>query len=207
MKTTRRAGSTTCGESRHLPSNDAELVRRARRGDEHAYTEIVERYGEDLYRLACSLVGNAADAEDVVQETFSGAFARIRLFEQRSSVKTWLASILVRQAARCRRTRWRKRTVPLGRERTDSGTEDEGGGDPQGAVPAAKESDNPDARLDVLTMLDALEPIHREVIVLRELQGLSYDEIAEVLDVPRGTVESRLFRARRTLKEKFAGDY
>ena len=189
-----------------MASNDAELVRRARLGDEHAYSEIVERYGDDLFRLACSLVGNAADAEDAVQETFFGAFAKLRLFEERSSVKTWLVSILVRQAARCRRTRWRKRTVPLGRDRTDSGTGEEEGA-PQGFVPAAPESGRTEARLDVLAMLDALEPIHREVLVLRELQGLSYDEMAEVLGVPRGTVESRLFRARRTLKERFGSEY
>jgi len=177
-----------------LRSSDADLVRRARRGDAAACHEMVDCYGAYLYRLAFSLVGNAADAEDVVQETFLGAFQRLRTFEGRSSVKTWLSRILVRQAARCRRFRWRRKTVSL------DGFKEA----PQRLLrnKAALMETVSDIRMDVMAMLETLSPIHRQVIVLRELHGMTYEEIADVLGAPRGTVESRLFRARQALRER-----
>jgi RNA polymerase sigma-70 factor (ECF subfamily) len=146
---------------------------------------MVDRYSAYLYRLAFSLVGNAADAEDVLQETFAGALRHLRDFEERASVKTWLSRILIRQAARCRRSRGRDK-VP--------GT--------LGNTTAASAQNRSDARMDVWAALEALSPDHREVIVLRELQGMSYEEIAEILELPSGTVESRLFRARQVLRER-----
>lgn len=172
------------GETEHLHPTDADLVRRARRGDQAACRELVDRHAPYLYRLAFSLVGSAADAEDVVQETFSGAFRQLGTFAERSTVKTWLIQILVRQAARCHRSRRRHETVSL--EPLSEGREGE---------PA-------DVRMDVLAALDALAPMHREVVVLREMEGMSYEEIARALGIPRGTVESRLFRARQELKER-----
>ena len=177
-----------------MRSSDADLVRRARRGDEAACHEMVDCYGAYLYRLAFSLVGNAADAEDVLQETFLGAFRHLRIFEGRASVKTWLSRILVRQAARSRRFRSRHKTVSL--ESLEKA--------PQKLLrnKAAFVETASDTRMDVMAVLETLSPIHREVIVLRELQGMSYEEIADVLDAPRGTVESRLFRARQMLRER-----
>ena len=172
--------------------SDVDLVRRARDGDETAYHEMVDRYAADLYRLAFSLVGNAADAEDVLQETLLGAFRHVRNFQERSSVRTWLSRILVRQAARCHRSRARHKTVSL------HGLPDTS----QALVTDKTASGEPDTRMDVVAMLAALSPMHREVIVLRELEGMSYEEISDVLAVPRGTVESRLFRARQVLKER-----
>ena len=174
---------------------DADLVHRARHGDETAYHEMVETCAPYLYRLAFSLVGNAADADDVLQETFSGAFQSLRRFEGRSSVKTWLAAILVRQAAKFRRSRGRHRMISLNKISEESKALHTA----RRAVPSKTESDT---RLDVLAVVQTLIPIHRQVIVLRELQGMSYDEIAGILGVPRGTVESRLFRARQELKER-----
>jgi len=178
-----------------LQSADDDVVRRAKAGDEDAYRELVERYAPGLYRLAFSLVGNAADAEDVLQETFVGAFRHLPRFEQRASVRTWLSRILVRQAARHHRTRARLRAVRR-----------EGPAGSIGRSDVERLEDRPveetETRIDLLGALDALEPIHREVLSLREFQGLSYQEMAEVLGVPRGTVESRLYRARQALKEK-----
>ena len=174
-----------------LRSPDADLTRRARDGDEAAWHEMVDQYGAYLYGLAFSLVGNAADAEDVVQDTFSSALRHIRDFEGRSSVKTWLSRILVRRAARCHRSRARHEAVPFDARSPRQGS------DTRGSAENAS-----DARMDVLAVLGTLSPEHREVIVLRELQGMSYEEIAGVLAVPRGTVESRLFRARQILREQ-----
>ena len=180
-------------ETERLGLTDGDLVRRARQGEEAAYHEMVDRYGPELYWLALSLVGNAADAEDVLQETFSGAFQHLRVFKQRASVKTWLSRILVRQAARCHRSRRRHRMTSLESvaETPKAVLRNEGSGEA-----------GSDARMDVLAALETLPEIHREVVVLRELQGMTYAEMAEVLGVPPGTVESRLHRARQALRER-----
>ena len=177
-----------------MQSTDSELLTRARRGDADAYQDILDRYADGLYRLAYALLGNAADAEDALQETLLGAFRGIERFEGRASLKTWLSRILVKQAARRRRSRKRSAALPL------HGLAGEGASPADGS-PSGREG-TVALRMDVLAALDALGPHHREVVALREFQGMSYDEIAGALGVPRGTVESRLFRARQVLRER-----
>jgi RNA polymerase sigma-70 factor (ECF subfamily) len=182
-----------------------ELVRRSRRGDGGAFHALVDRYAQSMFALAHSLVGNAADAEDVVQETFAGAFRGIERFEERASVKTWLTRILVNQANRLRRDRSTRRMTSLDAPASGSG-DDADGGEAMAAndVAASRPSTvaGVDAKMDLAAMLQTLSPDHRQVIVLREMEQLSYDEIAEVLNVPIGTVESRLFRARGELRQR-----
>jgi len=152
-----------------------------------AFHELVDRHAAYLYGMAASLVSNAADAEDAVQETLAGAFRGLRSFREESSVKTWLTGILVRQAARqARGGRHAARSINQEAARE------------QAAVPGTPKAD---IRMDVQAALLGLRADYREVIVLRELQGLSYEEIAQALGIPTGTVESRLFRARRELQE------
>ncbi|MFO7957851.1 MAG: RNA polymerase sigma factor [Candidatus Brocadiia bacterium] len=165
---------------------DEQLLRQARQGDTAAFHELIDRHGENLFRLAYSLVGNRADAEDVAQETLMGAFEYMHGFEERSSVKTWLTRILMRQAARCHRRRGRKHEEPIGT--------------PDAWADDAPPDESARRRMDVRGALDRLSPDHREVVVLREFEGMSYSEMAEALDVPQGTVESRLYRARQELK-------
>ena len=195
--------STPCrdlrGETAHLGSTNQDLLRRARRGEEAAYHEIVDGHGTRLYRLAYSLVGNAADAEDVLQETFAGAFRHLGKFGERSSIKTWLSRILVRQAARCHRHRARRTAGSLEHLAEPSGR-------PVGGGSAARPESEADTHMDIRAAMQALQPAHREVIALREFEGMTYEEIAEVLAVPRGTVESRLFRARQELRKQLS-DY
>jgi RNA polymerase sigma-70 factor (ECF subfamily) len=148
-----------------LGASDWQLVRRARGGDLAAFHELVDRHAATLLGLATMLVGNAADAEDVVQETFAGAFRGLGGFRGDSAVKTWLTRILLRQAA--------------------------------GAA-----TERADTRMDLAAALADMSQEHRQVLVLRELQGLSYDEISRILNVPRGTVESRLFRARKAMQDR-----
>jgi RNA polymerase sigma-70 factor (ECF subfamily) len=179
------------------PPDDAALLRQAQRGDPSAFGELIERHADRLYGVARSLVGNAADAEDVLQETFAGAFRSAASFRGEASVKTWLTRILVRQAAMHRRARkkWRFMSIFRG---------DNQGSEMELTTPGAKQSSSEvDSSLDVPVMLAELSPEHREVIVLRELEGLSYEQMAEMLGVPRGTVESRLHRARQELKQRF----
>ena len=132
------------------------------------------------------MVGNAIDAEDVLQEAMAGAYRGLAKFESRSSAKTWLTRIVITQAAKFRRKRRRDPKEPV--------DESIGANDRSGSAV--------DARLDLQAALSKLSPEHRQVLVLREIEQLSYDEIADVLKIARGTVESRLFRARGELKRR-----
>jgi RNA polymerase sigma-70 factor, ECF subfamily len=129
------------------------------------------------------IAGQAADAQEVVQETFLSVVEHLREFRQESSFKTWLVRILVRQAARSyRRREPRVRSMEPGMPEMEN------------AEPV------PGVKMDVLAALEALPAEQREVMVLRELQGMKYEEMAQILDVPQGTVESRLSRARAAMR-------
>jgi RNA polymerase sigma-70 factor (ECF subfamily) len=169
----------------HVAPDDAALLRQVHRGESPALAELIRRHAPYLYGIARSLCGNEHDAEDLVQEVF---VATLRAkFRGESSVRTWLVAILVRRAAMLRRSKLRQ---PLRMDSTPDVTTRAGS-------PAS------DAKADMAAMLEALSPEHREVIVLRELQQMSYDQIALVLSIPRGTVESRLHRAREQLRLRF----
>jgi RNA polymerase sigma-70 factor (ECF subfamily) len=181
----------------HEPDSDMELVRRVRQGDEAAFRRVVDIHGPRLYLLAVSMLGNPEDAQDAVQETFVGAFRGLRGFQGRSTVKTWLTRILMNNVADLRRRGHLRKTLPF-----DEAAEQ------LGAPPAwqVTETGRADMRMDIAAVVGRLPEEHRAVIVLREMHGMTYEEIAAALGVPRGTVESRLFRARQKLKE-ILGDY
>lgn len=178
-----------------LPS-DADLLRRAGHGEGGAFRELVERHGRYLFGIARSLTGNRAeDADDLMQETFVAVLGAAKKFRGDAAVKTWLVSILVRQAALARRKQARfPRLV-----RDDATPEPDPRQTTRSSGPAT------DAKIDLAKMLEVLSIEHRQVIVLRELEQMSYEEMAKALGVPSGTVESRLFRAREELKKKFKG--
>jgi RNA polymerase sigma-70 factor (ECF subfamily) len=163
---------------------DAELAARAAGGDAEAFHALADRHSDRLFRLAVALVGNSADAEDVLQETLIGAYRGLKSFQGRASVKTWLTRILVNQAAKFRRGK--RRAEPIS----------------ESQAAATGGAAGVEAKIDVQAALAELSAEHRQVIVLRELEKLTYEEMAEVLDVPQGTVESRLNRARAALREK-----
>ena len=171
----------------HNRSEDVELLRRIAAGDERAFRSLVDRNARYLTGIALTLCGNAADAEDLVQEPFAAVLTS--RFRGESAARTWLVNILVRRAAMLRRSRRREQGTPLNIPEPWAGS---------GAA-------GTDAKLDLAQMLQRLSPDQRQVIVLRELQGLSYEEMAAVLKVPRGTVESRLHRGRAALRELFGG--
>jgi len=166
---------------------DIDLLRQAKAGKQGAFHRLIDRHAPALLRLAPSLVPTLQDAEDLLQETFTAAFRSLNTFQERSSVKTWLYAILFRQAATLRR----KIGAPL------KPLPDE--------LPSLSPNPNArtDARLDLQQALDKLPQDFRAILILRELEGLSYTEIAALLDLPQGTVESRLNRARQALKNAF----
>jgi RNA polymerase sigma-70 factor (ECF subfamily) len=193
-----------------LEASDLELVRAAGGGDDGAFQTLVDRHAGAMFRVALSLTRNRADAEDLMQETFVGAYRGLKGFAGRSSVKTWLLQILTRQAAKAwHRSRHRRKILSLDASATDDGN-GHGGGERSREEPAAPPGRDGSAagveqRIDVMAVLKRLSQAHREVLVLREIRGLSYEEIAQMLGVPRGTVESRLSRARAEFRQKFDG--
>ncbi len=177
-------------------------MKRAADGDRAAFHELVERHGPGLFRLAVSLAGNASDAEDLLQETLAGAYRGLARFEGRASVKTWMSRILVTQVARWRRGRSGK--IALSLDGMSDASAGANGEMRPGFDPAARGNGvmSVDQRIDLQAALRTLSPEHRQVLTLREYQGLSYDEIAQALGIPRGTVESRLHRARAEMRDR-----
>jgi RNA polymerase sigma-70 factor (ECF subfamily) len=174
------------GERGPVQDDDRRLLECAAAGDRAAFDSLVDRYCARFLRLAYALVGERTAAEDVVQETFAAAFSGMRGYRGEASVKTWLTAILVRQAGRHRRRERLRRHRPIDRELAHAGINPE---------------ESTELRLDLATVLEGLDKRYRQVVVLREIEGLSYEEIADTLAVPRGTVESRLHRARAALRE------
>jgi len=187
------AGHTDDGsrERNVLQTSDLDLARLAARGDHAAFHELVDRHAKALFQVAISLSSTRSDAEDLVQETFAAAYKGLPAFDGRASVRTWMTRILMRRAADAWRSgRHARKAVNL-----------------DAAPPPARESSEAavDQRLDLAAVLQQLDENHREVIVLREMQGLSYAQIAQTLGLPQGTVESRLHRARAELRHRLKG--
>jgi RNA polymerase sigma-70 factor (ECF subfamily) len=194
------SGDSPTGRS-GLPASDLDLLRSAAKGASAAFRELVDRHSPGLFRLAQWLSGNRADAEDVLQETFTGAFKGMSRFDGRAAVKTWLTQILIRQASKMRHRRSRYR-FPARPDPSGGGSAPVG----ESAEPSiASGTITIDQRIDLANMIQELPEDHRQIILLREIDGMSYEEIAQTLNIPRGTVESRIHRARAGLRKLLGG--
>jgi RNA polymerase sigma-70 factor (ECF subfamily) len=187
-------------DERAVPPNDWELVRRTRAGDREAFRELVERYQRRVAALAIGMLRNRDDALDVVQETFSKAYQNLDRFKGDAGFYTWLYRIAFNVCVDHQR-----RDAKLPQLSLD---DDAGAPEP---VPDLGEAahDEPFAQARsaeigrrVQEAIRELTPDHRAVIVLREVEGLSYEEISRVLECPKGTVMSRLHYARRQLQAR-----
>jgi RNA polymerase sigma-70 factor (ECF subfamily) len=173
--------------------DDTELLAQIGRGDQAAFRTLLDRHARYLFGVAHAMCGSTADAEDLVQETLVGALTSAAKFRGESSARTWLVRILINRVRM-----WRRSRKSRGLEETTALT----GSHASASPPVAG---GVDAKLDLTQMLAQLSAEHRQVIILRELQGMTYEEMAAALDVPRGTVESRLHRAREELRKRFKG--
>lgn len=173
---------------------DIELVERHRCGDAQAFDEVYARFGEMVFNLALRLSGNYEEAADLTQEVFLRIYRHLASFGGRSTLKTWIFRIALNHC-RDRLSRWRPLTQPIG-ENTDEGElafPDPARGPEDLAVAAAEQRRVADG-------LSRLPEAFREAVILRDLEGLSYEEIAEVLGVRIGTVRSRIARGREQLR-------
>ncbi len=183
--------------------DDRELVRRVQEGDHQAFRLLFERYHRRAYAVAFGVVKNNQDALDVVQDEFVKVHRHIEKFQGSSSFYTWLYRIIMNLAI----DHVRRRRNAKGLEYDDrvGRADDEVAGDGT-LLPRIMDS-NPGKtviRKELLgriqDALDELPEYHRAVILLREVEGLSYEEMAEVLEVPKGTIMSRLFHARKKMQ-------
>lgn len=177
-------------------TDDQGLIDACRAGDTGAYGVLVRRYQDRLYPTLLRLTGCADDALDLVQETFLRAYEKLDHFHGESSFFTWVYRIGVNLALSGRR-RKRPRLVSL--DASPGGATLDPPADPDETDPSLPLERAERERL-VQEALDALAPDHRAVVVMKEFDGLRYEEIAGVLNVPVGTVRSRLHRARCDLK-------
>ncbi|MDB4894064.1 MAG: polymerase ECF-type sigma factor [Firmicutes bacterium] len=185
-------------------SLDELLVERAKRGDVQAFEQLISQYEKKVFNTAYRLTGNYEDAADVAQEAFLRAYSSIPEFRGDSSFATWLFRIVHNACLDELRKRKRQRATSL--DETVAG--EDGEMDRQLAV--ADASDGPEQALErvevqrtVQESISALDEEYRLVVVMRDIQGYSYNEIADALGINLGTVKSRLNRARNALKEMF----
>lgn len=181
------------GESAGAPA-DEDIVRRVLAGDTAAFEGIMRRYNQFLFRVARSIVGNDAEAEDVLQEAYLRAFAHLRRFEGRSRFSTWLTKIAVHEATGRRRKQRRLRVVASGDEGTDAMLSHSS--DRDGLEEASQE----ELRHLLISAVDALSPGLRVVFTLRMVEQLSTEQTAECLNLTSSNVKVRLHRARSTLQ-------
>lgn len=180
--------------------DEPDLIEACRKGDTSAFGVLVRRYQDRLYPTVLRLTGQADDAQDVLQDAFLQAFQKLRRFHGDSSFYTWLYRIAVNLALSHRR---RRRPI-VGWESSAHG-HDALLRDPVDLSDPSEPLEKAELNACVQAALNRLAPDHRAVVVLKDLDGLRYEEIAGILKIPIGTVRSRLHRARLELRERLHG--
>jgi RNA polymerase sigma-70 factor (ECF subfamily) len=190
-----------------ITTEDAALVADLKAGSEEAFGVLIAQYHQPLYSLIARSLKDPADAADITQEVFIKVFRNIRGFHGEASLRTWLYRIALHEASNQRRwwSRHKKQEITIDSPR-EHGEDDENAGLCLGAT-LADHADSPfdcvaqgEVRERVEAALRELPEVFRTVVVLREIEGFAYDEIAEILNVNLGTVKSRLTRGRSALR-------
>ncbi len=188
--------------------DDRKLVALAQQGDRAAFRSLFERYSRRAYSLAFGVVRNPDDALDVVQDAFIKAHRHLDKFEGQASFYTWLYRIVMNLAIDHLRKNRRHKVVDFA-----DGNLDEGALGEESLIPRIVGGNPGRALMDkeirdrVAVALDELSANHRAVLVMRELEGLSYEEMAQAMECSKGTIMSRLFHARRNMQKRLADLY
>jgi RNA polymerase sigma-70 factor, ECF subfamily len=191
------------------PQAEAQFIERLKRGDAGAFEKLVNERSGEIYGLLYRLTENGEEARDLTQETFLRAFQSIVHFRGESDLRTWIYRIAINQA-RNRWRWWRRRR----REVTVSIDEPEIGNGRLGLVATLRATNVKDPEQNTLAnereralqkALSSLRRVYREAVILRDIEGFAYEEIATTLDISVGTVKSRLARGRQELRRKLEG--
>jgi RNA polymerase sigma-70 factor (ECF subfamily) len=185
------------------PEEDA-LVTALSKGLEEAFEILIQRYQQPVYNLVCRLLNEPVDAADIVQEVFLKVFRNIGCFRGNSSLKTWIYRIAVNEAYNHRRwfSRHHRQEVAFEREEGYQNYADSMTDPAPGPFELAADHE---ARALVEKSLEKLNPKFRAAVVLRDIEDLSYEEIAGVLEISLGTVKSRILRGREALRKALEG--
>lgn len=180
--------------------SDSMVISRARRGEQAAFGELLSRYRAPVFNLCLRMLKNRDDAEDIAQEVFIKVFGMLERYDERYAFRSWLFKIAANQCIdfiRKNRVKLLSLDEPMKYQGEEIDRE----------FPDARET--PDEELErsqlgeiLMEIAGELPPHYRSMIVLRHQEQLSYDEIAEILDLPLGTVKARIHRARAMMKEK-----
>ncbi|MHC4441494.1 MAG: RNA polymerase sigma factor [Planctomycetota bacterium] len=193
-------------ETSAMPIDEAILVDQAKTGDMAAFSRLVAKYQDQVLNVCWRMVGHLEDAQDLTQEAFLHAMESIQSFQHKSGFYTWLYRIAVNLSISHRRKTARKIKLSL-HGQDGQWADDQTNGKIAGRVsndntdPMAKVSAHETQQL-VMDQLDRLEDQQRAIIILKDIESLDYQQIAEILEVPLGTVKSRLHRARMTLRDR-----
>lgn len=177
---------------------EQELVHSTRKGDSMAFGELMQAHQDKIYTLCYRMTGNAEDAADLTQEVFLSAWRSLSRFQEQSSFGTWIYRMATNASIDFLRREKRRQVLSM--------TMEEDSEERQAQVPDERYSphrllEQKEARQAVADALAALSPEHRQVLVLREMEGLSYQEIGQLLGLEEGTVKSRIARARLALRD------
>jgi len=180
------------------PTTDLEndLIKRCRDRDPRAMEQIVKRYQKQVYNTAYGIVGNREDAQDITQDVFLTVWNKISQFKQKSKFSTWIYQIAKNQSLNLKSKKKRRKTDATEIDDTQAWVPVEE------KTPETKVLANEQKKL-LLEALDSLKEKHRIILVLREMESLSYDDIAQVLGCSVGRVKSRLHEARLALRTAF----
>jgi RNA polymerase sigma-70 factor, ECF subfamily len=177
------------------PEVERELIRKCRGGDPRFYEPLVRAYEPQGLRMALGMMGNPEDAWDALQEAFVKAFQSLSRFDPDRAFGPWFFQILRNQCRDMLRSRAARFRVEVVDDDLLSYQSDRGPGSTQ------RERERTEARRLLWSALERVPEDQREILVLKELEGFRYQEIASVLDIPEGTVASRLFHARKALRD------
>ena len=187
------SATSTIGFAR-LSTEEDELIRLSLAGHSEAYGQLVERYQDRLYSAMLHVVGSPDEAEDVVQDSFVQAYIKLNTFQGNSRFFTWVYRIAFNNALSRRRRRRSDMSIEQSRETS--------GGEPEDRNEAPDEPMLRDERISMVkAAMRRLTEEHRSILILREMQDMAYEDIAEILDINIGTVRSRLSRARNQLHD------
>ena len=204
--------AAAAGESTN--AQDADLFRRAQSGDRGAFAQIVQIYQDRIYNAVLRMVGDHEEARDLAQETFTRALVKIDSFRGEAQPYTWLFRIALNLAISQLRKTHRRRTFTIGSDssgsngRAGSTSDDQAAGlldrvaQDRGAVDPAEQVENRERNEQVVAALGRLDAEYRAILVMRDVEGFDYQQMADVLNLPLGTLKSRLFRARIALRDE-----
>jgi RNA polymerase sigma-70 factor (ECF subfamily) len=181
---------------------ERELIARLCDGDEAAYETLIERFEHPIYNLVSRLTNDPGDAPDVVQEVFLKVFRNVQSFRGQSSLKTWIYRIAVNESRNHRRWFGRHRSREIALQPVPGDTHSYLDWLPDPARSPMELAMDRERETLIEAALAEINPHYRAALVLRELEGLSYDEIADILQTSLGTVKSRILRGREALRQR-----